>query len=116
MRRKPLYVLPGSNPGLLVKGNIDINNRPQVKNPKGGISTVLSTSFGAEINGQEVEVLVPQVIPVGGKYKIVSAQQAKLYYSRTKQHLGIFDTWQHANLYSNKLHLQQARIFGLSGG
>jgi len=107
MERKPLYVLPGSNPGLLVRGNIDINNRPNVKNPKGGFSSVYTTSFSTEIGGRNAEVLIPTVIPG----KILSPSQAWIYYFvRRKKFLGIFDTVAHANMYAKKLHLQQAAL------
>jgi len=107
MRRKPLYVLPGSNPGLLIKGNIDINNRPNVKNPKGGVSTVYTTSFSTEINGRNAEVLIPTVI----QGKILSPRQAWIYYFvRRKKFLGVFDSIAHANMYAIKLHRQQATL------
>lgn len=112
MRRKPLYVLPGHNPGLLIKGNIDINNRPSVKNKfVGGTSSVWSTSFGAEVDGREVEILVPRVV----NGQVVTRPQAEMHYYKTGQHLGIFDNAVHANLYANKLHLQQAALSRPSG-
>lgn len=101
-KRPVLYVLPGSNPGLLVRGNIDINNRPNVKNPRGGISTVLTVSFSIE----EGEVLVPRVV----NGRIVSPRQAFLSFAKTHKHLGIFDTVAHANAYSVRLHRQQAAL------
>ena len=104
--RKPLYVLPGSNPGLLVKGNIDINNRPSVKNPAGGTSSVYSTSFRIEADGRFYEVLVPRVV----NNKVVSKAQAERHYYRTKRHLGIFDTPAHATNYAIRLHRQQAKL------
>lgn len=106
MRRKPLYVLPGSNPGLIVKGNIDINNRPSVPNPKGGTSSVFSTSFATEINGRTYEVLVPRVV----NGMVVSPRVAYLHFLKTKRHLGMFDNATHANMYARKLHLQQANL------
>lgn len=109
MRRPPLYVLPGPHPGLLYRGNIDINNRPGVKNPAGGTSTVWSTSFGTEIDGRSVEVLVPRV----ANGKILSEPQAEARYFRTRQQLGIFDTPTHATQYANRLHIQQAKLTGL---
>jgi hypothetical protein len=41
------------NDGLIEKGNIDLYNRPSITNPKGGKSTVYSTSFGDE-KGREI--------------------------------------------------------------
>lgn len=112
MKRPPLYVLPGSNPGLLIRGNIDINNRPAVKNPKGGVSSVYTTSFSTMVDGRNVEILIPQVIPG----KILSARAAWNYYwVKRHQHLGIFDNVTHANMYARRLHLQQARLSGQGG-
>lgn len=111
-KRPPLYVLPGSNPGLVVKGTIDINNRPEVQNrDEGGISTVYTSSNEVVIKGRRYEMLFPQVIPVGrGQYRVVSARQAYFYAIRTGKHLGIFDTVAHANAYSIRLHRQQAAL------
>lgn len=109
-RRKTLYVLPGANPGLVVRGNIDINNRPSVPNPQGGISSVFSASNDVVIKGRHYEMLFPTVIPVGGHYKVVSVAAAYRYSVRTGKHLGIFDTVAHANTYARKLHAQQARL------
>lgn len=111
-RRPPLYVLPGANPGLLVRGTIDINNRPEVQNrAEGGISTVFSASSDVVIKGRHYEMLFPQVIPVGrGQYRVVSGRQAYQYAVRTGKHLGIFDTPAHANAYSIRLHRQQAAL------
>lgn len=109
-RRQPLYVLPGSNPGLIIKGNVDINNRPSVPNPSGGTSSVFSASSGVTIDGRRYEMLFPTVIPINGKYKVVPVGQAYRYALRTGKHLGIFDTPAHANAYAIRLHRQQAAI------
>lgn len=98
------YVLPGSNPGLLVRGNIDLFSRPLVK-VRGGYSTVRSTSFTFD----NVVVLIPQVV----KNKVVPPLGALRHYRQTGRHLGIFDTVGHANAYANRLHRQQAKIYCL---
>lgn len=105
----PLYVLPGANPGLLIKGNIDINHRPNVKNPAGGYSSVYSSSRELVLDdGTVTEVLFPTVIPG----KILSPQAAYIYYVvRRHQWLGIFDTPLHANMYARRLHRQQAALY-----
>lgn len=65
-----------------------------------------STSFGTEIDGREVQVLVPRVIG----NTIVSQAQAERHFFKTHRHLGIFDTIAHARMYANRLHLQQAKL------
>lgn len=98
------YIIPGRHPGLVKRGNIDLQNRPVVKNKDGSISTVRSVSFGI---GRR-EVLVPTVVDG----KIVSARQALAEYRRTGRHLGTFDSPASANRYAEKLHEQQARVYG----
>jgi hypothetical protein len=88
-----------SVPGLLDKGNIDLNKRPVVKNKDGSISTVRSMSF--EEDGKEV--LIPTV--VGNK--VVSDKEAIAYYRKTGEHLGKFDSPKAADVYAKTLHEQQ---------
>lgn len=88
--------------GLLVPGNIDLNNRPRVKNPDGSISTV--RSIGVNVDGKEV--LIPTV--VGDR--VVSNADAVKEYKRTGQHLGIFDTPAHSDAYAQQLHEDQAAL------
>ena len=104
--RPPLYVLPGSNPGLIVRGNIDINHRPPVRAGGGKVATVLTVSFELEADGRGYEVLVPRVI----NGRIVTPRQAFLSFQKTGRHLGIFDSAEHANSYGVKLHKQQAAL------
>jgi hypothetical protein len=85
--------------GLRIPGNIDLFNRPQVRNPSGEISTVRSISVGTDRG----TVLIPTV--VGNR--VVSNQEAIDHFKRTGQHLGIFDTHEHADAYSRALHTQQ---------
>lgn len=98
------FRVPGSYPGLLQGGNINLQQRPVVKNPHGGYSTVDSVSFG--INGHEV--LLPTV--VGGR--IVTPEQALAAYQRTGQNLGTFKNAAAANQYAQALHRQQAAYYG----
>ena len=105
--RQPLYVLPGGAPGLLVRGTININNRPPVKYG-GGIATVRSTSFEVNVDGRKAEVLIPTVV----QGKVVSGPQAYRYYVKTGQHLGIFDSIAHANAYGKRLHIYHAQMYG----
>lgn len=87
--------------GLLEKGNIDIHNRPVVKNSDGSISTVRSMS--TNIDGREV--LIPTVSDDG---RIMSDDEAIDNFMRTGKHLGMFDNPGDATAYAESLHNQQA--------
>lgn len=92
--------------GRLTAGNIDLANRPQVKNPDGSISTVRSMSFE---NDAGQEVLIPTVSDDGTR--ILSDKEAMEQYGRTGKHLGIFDTPEHATAYAEALHKTQERYY-----
>lgn len=87
--------------GLIQEGNIDIHNRPVVKNPDGSISTVRSMS--TNIDGREV--LIPSVSDDG---RIMSDDEAIDNFMRTGKHLGMFDNPDDATAYAESLHNQQA--------
>lgn len=87
--------------GLLTPGNIDLTNRPQVKNPDGSVSTVRSIS----VNVGGDEVLIPTVV----NGRVVSDQEAVDEYKRTRKHLGIFDTPSNATAYAKQLHESEAK-------
>jgi hypothetical protein len=88
--------------GQIEPGNIDLTNRPRVKNPDGSTSTVRSMSFGD--NGREI--LVPTVMDDG---RVVSNDEAIANYRKTGQHLGIFSDPASATAYAQQLHQQQAK-------
>jgi hypothetical protein len=95
-------------PGQIEKGNINLKDRPKVRNADGSISTVRSVSF--ETNGSVV--LVPTVIKnPDGTGKIVSNRAAWNHYRRTGEHLGKFSNQQAANRYAESLHVQQERMY-----
>jgi hypothetical protein len=104
---------PATIPGMIKPGNLDLNNRPIVKNADGTRSSEYSTSFADE---QGHEVLVPTVVngkfltPDGKKPKEGSAEEKAMFkrawqhYEKTGEHLGIFDTPEHADAYADVVH------------
>jgi hypothetical protein len=101
----------------LEKGNIDLNDRPQVQNPDGSVSTVRSAGF----NIDDKEVLLPTVADpfentfgtgASKRAGIVSDKKARDIYRKTGKHLGKFRTPQQADLYAETLHKMQERQYG----
>ena len=89
--------------GPVVPGNIDLHNRPVVRNSDDSISTVLSITVGF---GDKTYVL-PRV--VGGK--VVSNQEAIDHFRQTGEHLGAYDKQKDAEDYSQRLHEEQAKEY-----
>ena len=102
-----------SGPGLVTPGNIPLSGRPVVKNDDGTHSSEYSVSF-ADDKGREV--LVPTVVdgkfltPDGKKPSEGSDAEKAMFkrawdhYKQTGQHLGIYDTVEHANAAAETIH------------
>ena len=120
-RRQSSYMVDQNPKGLIEPGNLNIRNRPTIENDDGSHSSELS--FSREENGKEV--LVPSIVngrfmtpdgkmpPMGhevdGKYVPTPEEQAMYdrawqHYRETGEHLGKFDTPDHADAYAERLH------------
>ena len=82
------------------KGNIDLENRPAVKNKDGSISTVRSITVGYDDG--------IYVIPTVVDGKVVSDKEAINHFEQTGEYLGRFRTEEEANYYAQKLHNKEA--------
>jgi len=96
----------GSKGGGAEPGNIDLDNRPVVKNRDGSISTVRSMSF----NEDGMEVLIPTIRDDG---KVMTEDEAIAHYRKTGRHLGKFATPEEATAYAKQLSASQGRQFGV---
>jgi hypothetical protein len=91
-------------PGQRTPGNINLHNRPRVKNPDGSISTVRTISAGFP----EGEVVIPTVSDDG---RVLPDNEAIDAYRKSGKHLGIFDSPESATSYAQSLHDDQEREY-----
>lgn len=97
-------IVQKSGLGQFGSGNIDLTNRPKVRNSDGSISTVRSMS--ANFDGQEV--LLPTVSDDG---RIMTDDEAIDQYRNTGRFLGKFGTVDEANAYADRLHQEQEQMY-----
>lgn len=103
-----------------VKGNIDLNDRPIIKNSDGSISTVFSMTiwpdddavqkYGnkfAEDKGKYI--LIPGVRK--GLNRKMTIDEAYQWYQKTGEHLGKFNSDADAEKYAENLHEDQALLY-----
>lgn len=95
---------PKTTKGMVTQGNINLFNRPSVKNEDGTISTVRTISIGTDSG----EVLIPTVSDDG---RLLSDDEAIALYEKTGKHLGIFDNPEDATAYAERLHEQQDQYY-----
>ena len=96
------YVVPGEWPGMVERGNIDLDNRPVVPTPTGGFATVRSASFGMP---DGYEYLLPSVTQDGRT--LYWAPDIVKQYEKTGQCLGKFKDPYSADEYARALHEAQ---------
>lgn len=99
-------IYPAPDYGL---GNVDLNNRPIIKNSDGSVSTVYSYTFYPDEVGEKYYVLVPGVR--FGLNRKMTNDEAFDWYKKTGEYLGKFNSEDAADEYAESLHDSQARIY-----
>src|SRR5688500_17241484 len=100
-----LEQLNGVPAGQRTPGNIDLHNRPVVRNPDGSFSTVKTIGIGTDAG----EVVIPTISDDG---RTLSNEEAIDLYRRTGKNFGTFDTTDNATKFAQSLHEQQAQEYG----
>jgi hypothetical protein len=94
---------------MIAPGNIDLNNRPMVKNPDGTYSTVFT--MGISEDGKHINI--PRISDDG---KILSPQEAIEQFHKTGKHLGIYNSKEAAEKAAQGLHEDQANQYDQKAG
>jgi hypothetical protein len=107
--------------GMIEAGNLNLSGRPIIRNSDGSVSSEYSFSFGDD-KGREI--LVPTVVngkfltPDGKKPKPGSPEEKQMFkraqqrYEQTGEHLGIFDSPEHADAYAERVHSRKLSSSG----
>lgn len=90
--------------GIIEKYNLDLYNRPIVKNKDGTISTIRSLGFDTD----KGYLLIPSVSKDG---KILTPNQAINEFRITGEHLGVYKNRDIGDRYAQKLHQQQQQFY-----
>jgi hypothetical protein len=106
---QPIFMADASPAGLLAPGNINLSDRPVVKNPDGSKSTVRSMSF---TDDKGHTVLVPTVADDG---HVMSPDEAIQQYDKTGKMLGAFQSPDDATAYAQTLEKQQQSLYSGEG-
>ena len=103
---------PDEPRGLINRGNIDLNNRPKVKNPDGSYSTVRTIT----VDTPDGAVNIPTISPDGKNLQSFALKDpyapAKERFRKTGENLGTFDTDENAEAAAQLLHEDQAKLYG----
>jgi hypothetical protein len=95
----------GGPPKPTAAGNIDLKNRPVVKNADGSISTI--RSVGVNLDGKET--LLPTI---GDDGRELTTDEAVEVYRKTGKHLGQFNTPEEATTFAKGLSMEQGQRHG----
>ena len=106
INKQQRYIAGGVKPeGMLEQGNLDLLNRPVIKNADKTISTVRSMTVAFD----DLAVLLPTVRK--GLDRIMTDQEAIDWFMKTGEHLGKFSSELAANKYAEALHKQQEGLY-----
>lgn len=92
----------GIDSDTISQGNIDLNDRPNVRRENGKISTV--DSIGIEQDGKHY--VIPQISDDG---KVLTSKEAIDLFRKTGKHLGVFKTQKAADKFAKELHEKEEK-------